>query len=101
MAAKELKDYSINDVPALILDNVDSVIVVDSKTDSYRALKRNGIFENYIEEAGTYHDLIVKLWFHIDETNAEVTEDYHVLPESIPAVLRSILRAVRSPASPR
>ena len=50
MAAKELKDYSINDVPTLILDNVDSVIVVDSKTDSYRALKRNGIFENYIEE---------------------------------------------------
>ena len=82
MAAKELKDYSINDVPALILDNVDSVIVVDSKTDSYRALKRNGIFENYIEEAGTYHDLIVKLWFHIDETNAEVTEDYHVFIDS-------------------
>ena len=82
MAAKELKDYSINDVPALILDNVDSVIVVDSKTDSYRALKRNGIFENYIEESGTYHDFIVKLWFHIDETNAEVTEDYHVFVDS-------------------
>ena len=61
MAAKEFKDYSINDIPALILDNVDSVIIVDSNTDSYRALKRAGIFENYIEETGTYHDLIVKL----------------------------------------
>ena len=65
MAAKELKDFSINDVPALILDNVDSVIVVDSKTDSYRALKRNGIFENYIEESGTYHDFIVKPFYVI------------------------------------
>ena len=82
MAAKDFKDYSINDIPALILDNVDSVIIVDSNTDSYRALKRVGIFENYIEEIGTYHDLIVKLWFHIDETNAEVTEDYHVFIDS-------------------
>ena len=82
MAAKELKDYSINDVPALFLENVDSIIIVDSKTDSFRALKRNGIFEKYIEETGTYHDLIVKLWFHIDETNEEVTEDYHVFVDS-------------------
>ena len=82
MAAKELKDFSINDIPAMILDNVDSVIVVDSKTDSFRALKRNGIFEKYIEETGTYHDLIVKLWFHIDETNGKVTEDYHVFIDS-------------------
>lgn len=82
MAAKELKDYNINDIPAMILDNVDSVIVVDAKTDSFRALKRNGIFEKYVEETGTYHDLIVKLWFHIDETNAEVMEDYHVFIDS-------------------
>ena len=82
MEAKELKDYSINDIPAMILDNVDSVIVVDAKTDSFRALKRNGIFEQYVEETGSYHDLIVKLWFHIDETNGKVTEDYHVFIDS-------------------
>ncbi len=82
MAAKELKEYNINDIPAMILDNVDSVIIVDLKTDSFRALKRNGIFEKYVEETGTYHDLIVKLWFHIDETNGKVTEDYHVFIDS-------------------
>ena len=82
MEAKELKDYSINDIPTMILDNVDSVIVVDAKTDSFRALKRNGIFEQYVEETGSYHDLIVKLWFHIDETNGKVTEDYHVFIDS-------------------
>ena len=82
MEAKELKDYSINDIPTMILDNVDSVIVVDAKTDSFRALKRNGIFEQYVEETGSYHDLIVKLWFHIDETNGKVTEDYHAFIDS-------------------
>ena len=82
MAVKELNDYNINDVTELFLESVDSIIIVDSKPDSFRALKRNGIFEKYIEESGSYHDLIVKLWFHIDETNGEVTEDYHVFIDS-------------------
>ena len=82
MAVKELNDYNINDVPELFLENVDSVIVVDSKTDTYRALTRRGIFEKYIEESGSYHDLIVKLWFHIGDSNKEVTEDYHAFADS-------------------
>ncbi len=78
MSDKNLKDYDLNDISKLFYDSVGSVIIVDPSIDTYRAMVRRGIFETILDETGSYHDLIMKLWFHFGDTNEEVVEDYQV-----------------------
>ena len=78
MSDKNLKDYDLNDISKLFYDSVDSVIIVDPSIDTYRTMVRRGIFETILDETGSYHDLIMKLWFHFGDTNEEVVEDYQV-----------------------
>ncbi|MBQ4276293.1 MAG: GGDEF domain-containing protein [Lachnospiraceae bacterium] len=61
-----------------IKNNVDAVLVVDIKTNVYKAIIKKGIFADIIDDTGDYPDLIQKLWFHVSETNDTVTEDYQV-----------------------
>ena len=68
MSDINLKDFSINDASMVFYDNVDSVIVVDPSIDQYKAIVRKGLFEKLVEDTGSYHDLIMKLWFHFGET---------------------------------
>ncbi len=82
MSDINLKDFSINDASMVFYDNVDSVIVVDPSIDQYKAIVRKGLFEKLVEDTGSYHDLIMKLWFHFGETNEEVVEDYQVFADS-------------------
>ncbi len=82
MSDIDLKDFSVNDASGVFYDNVDSVIVVDPSIDQYKTIVRKGLFEKLVEDTGSYHDLIMKLWFHFGETNEEVVEDYQVFAES-------------------
>ena len=43
---------------------------------------RRGIFENYLEETGSYHDLILNLWFHFNDSNEKVSGDYQIFADN-------------------
>ena len=82
MIDKKLTDYTIDDVSGLFLDNVDALIVVDSTIDMYKAVIRKGIFESFLEETGSYHDLILDLWFHFNDSNEKVTGEYQIFADN-------------------
>ena len=42
----------------------------------------DGIFEKYLKESGSYHDLILDLWFHFNDSNEKVSEDYQVFADN-------------------
>ena len=58
--------------------SVGALIVADQDTDTYKALVRRGIFAEILEESGTYKSLIQKLWFHFNNSDKGITEDYQV-----------------------
>ncbi len=76
MSNKALENYSVEEVLGLLQDSYDAGVLVDSKEHRYRSLRRKGVFETYIDEYGDYHELIQKLWFHLYDTNQEITDDY-------------------------
>jgi diguanylate cyclase (GGDEF)-like protein len=61
-----------------VKNNVDCVLVVDIKTNTYKSIIKKGIFEDIIDETGDYPDLIQKLWFHLNDGTESITEDYQV-----------------------
>ena len=68
----------LNSVSSLFFQNVDAVLVADAASDTYHASIRRGIFSTIIEEKGKYSDLIEILWFHFNNTQDKITEDYKV-----------------------
>ena len=82
MVDKVLADYTIDDVPVLLQENVDAVLVADSEANEYKTLFRKGMFDKFLDDKGSYHDLIEKLWFHFNDSNEKITEDYHVFVSS-------------------
>ena len=76
MSNKALENYSLEEVLELLQANYDAVVMVDTNDNRYRALRRNGIFKDYLDEYGDYHDIIDKLWFHFSDTNEEITDEY-------------------------
>ena len=82
MVKKNLYDYDLNDVPALLTENIDAVIVVDPEIDAYKTLVRRGMFESFLKESGIYHDLILELWFHFNDSNEKVSGDYQIFADN-------------------
>lgn len=82
MVEKALEDYSVEDIPELIKGYVDAVVVADYELNKYRSIFRKGMFENLLDDEGSYHDLIEKLVFHFNESNEKITEDYRVFLSS-------------------
>ena len=76
--ANIIDDYDLEQATDFLNKSVGAVLAVDGEKDSYRALMRRGIFERFIDEEGTYHTLIEKLWFHFDKSSDAVVQDYHV-----------------------
>lgn len=70
--------YSDSEINAVLYDNIDALLVVSSKEDTYKAIKRSDGMSKFIDEKGSYKDLIEKLLFHINETNMRITDDYQV-----------------------
>ena len=82
MIEKALEDYSVEDIPELIKGYVDAVVVADYELNKYRSIFRKGMFENFLDDEGSYHDLIEKIVFHFNESNEKITEDYRVFLSS-------------------
>ena len=78
MQEKAFEKYTVEEAAGLVRDNVDAIVLVDTIQGKYKALKRTGIFNGFIDETGEYHDLIEKLWFHFSGSNEKITQDYKV-----------------------
>ena len=82
MKNKSLYDYNIDDVSGLFLDTVDAVVIVDPSIDAYKSIIRRGMFETFLKESGIYHDLILDLWFHFNDSNEKVSGDYQIFADN-------------------
>ena len=82
MIGKSLYDYTVNDVSGLFYENVDAVVIVDPSIDAYKSVVRRGMFETFLKESGIYHDLILDLWFHFNESNEKVTGEYQIFADN-------------------
>ncbi|MCR5104594.1 MAG: GGDEF domain-containing protein [Eubacterium sp.] len=82
MVDKVLADYTFQDVPVLLQENIDAVLIADSDLNEYKTLFKKGMFDKFLDDSGSYHDLIEKLWFHFNDSNEKITEDYHVFISS-------------------
>ena len=81
MINKDIDKYDINDVSDLLLENVDAIVVVDPLIDAYKSVVRRGMFEKFLKDSGIYHDLILDLWFHFNESNEKVSGDYQIFAD--------------------
>lgn len=83
MKGNRSSDMNIDDVSfekalSYISGSVGALLIVDGNTDRYKSVIRRGIFLDYINETGTYNELIEKLWFHFNNSADSVVENYHV-----------------------
>ena len=82
MKEKNLNDYSLGDVSGIFTGNVDALIIVDAEIDQYKTVLRRGFFESFLKEGGRYHDLILDLWFHFNDSSEKVTKDYQIFADN-------------------
>ncbi len=77
-----LENCSPVDIANIIVENVDQVFIVNSKSNEYRRVVTHGFLTDYIPETGTYEHLMELLFFHIGETGERITGDYRVFMSS-------------------
>ena len=70
--------YTKENISDLLFDKIDSIIIVDAEHDSYNVIKKQGIFDKFLKENGSYKDLVEKLWFHLNDNPKKIADDYHV-----------------------
>lgn len=73
-----MSELNGKEISQIIYDQVDAILIVDAEKDSYHTIKKQGLFENFLEPDGTYKKLIEKLWFHFNDGSANIASDYHV-----------------------
>ena len=78
VSMNNIGDINFEEVMGYVSQNVDAILVVDGNSNSYRSIIRHGLFAEMLEETGSYHDLIEKLWFHFNNTAESVIDDYLV-----------------------
>ena len=71
-------DYTKETVSNLLFEKIDAIIIVDANKDKYRTIKKNGLFETFLQEEGNYKSLVEKLWFHFSNKSDKIADDYHV-----------------------
>ena len=72
------ENASLQQVLDYIVGTVDAIILADQHGDRYRAIRRKSFLNELIAENGTYKDLVQKLWFHFNNSDKKITEDYQV-----------------------
>ena len=76
MINKAIDDYSKEDLLSILDETVDAIVLVDSKQNKYRTIARKGVFASLIGDTGVYEDLIQKIWFHLENSNDAINDDY-------------------------
>ena len=82
MTKKSLYDYDFNDIHELLRNSVDAILVVDPSIDAYKTVSRRGMFETFLKDSGIYHDLILDLWFHFNDSNEKISGDYQIFADN-------------------
>ena len=82
MENMKMNDFTVEDISRIVFENIDAVIAVDGAADTYKTVVRRGFFEKFLKETGSYHDLILDLWFHFNESREKVAEDYQVFADN-------------------
>lgn len=95
MNKKNPDQYTSEDVINLFGKLVDVVVVVDKSTEKYRAVIRRGIFENIIDEEGSYNDLLSTLMIHLNTTSEKLTEGYQVFLSNFGTFTRKYSRRLK------
>ncbi len=70
--------YTKESISDLLFAKVDSIIIVDAEQDSYNVIKKQGIFDKFLKDNGSYKDLVEKLWFHLNDNPKKIDDDYQV-----------------------
>ena len=78
MDSFKVDEMTLEDAIGYFKDNVGALVVVDGKANKYKAVARKGIFNTLLKETGEYHDLIEKLWYHLNKSSDSVSEEYQV-----------------------
>ena len=73
-----MSDYTKESVSNLLFEKVDAILIVDAQQNSYHSIKKSGLFQDILEENGSYEKLVEKLWFHFNDKSDKITDDYHV-----------------------
>ena len=76
--AKKLEEYTLEEITGYINKNLDALIMIDGEADKYRAIVKKGFFTDFLEDTGSYSDLIQKLWININGGKDTITDDYKV-----------------------
>lgn len=71
-------NFTLDKAIEYIGNNIDALVIADQEADSYKAIVRKGVFKELIEEKGTYKDIVQKLWFHFNNSDKTITEEYQV-----------------------
>ena len=78
MNTDRISNITFDDAVRYAGQSADAIIVADGKADVYKALARRGFLSEYLNEEGRYLDLIERLWYHFNNSEDKVIEDYHV-----------------------
>lgn len=79
-----MRKYTDIEIGKMLRSNMDAIFVVSSVEDTYQRVKCSELFSEFIDETGSYKDLIEKLCFHMSENDAKISDDYQVfLPKMI------------------
>ena len=70
--------YTKEMISDLLFQKIDSIIIVDAEKDTYQTVKKQGLFETFVENEGSYKSLVEKLWFNLNGSPKKITDDYHV-----------------------
>ena len=73
-----MSDYTKESISNLLFEKVDAILIVDAPKDNYHVIKKSGLFQDILEDNGSYEKLIEKLWFHFNDKTDKITDDYHV-----------------------
>ncbi len=47
-------DYTKESVSDLLFQKIDAIIIVDTQKDTYKTVKKKGLFENILDDEGPY-----------------------------------------------
>ena len=75
---EQMSVYSKVTVSDLLYEKIDSIIIVDASNNNYHTIKKQGLFEKFLDEEGSYDQLVEKLWFHLNDNQSKIADEYHV-----------------------
>jgi len=73
-----MTDYIANEAKELLYSSMDAILVISAKEDKYKTVKSSEVFSKILESEGSYKGLIEKLFFHLQENNGKIADDYLV-----------------------